>query len=119
MKKTWRDCDCLWCNSRCPECEETGIIVQFTIQGFYINDQQDAITVEVPTVHVSVQCEKCGAVTEGHNEDWLKNENDGQLKKLVNIVKDWTSALPGNLTVEMGEDGLYHTKEYKITGCDN
>ena len=72
MAKKTKPCDCVFCNSKCPECGSTEIHVEYTLKYEYDNDTEDSILVPSPEVSLTLQCFNCGYWNPGNSDDRLK-----------------------------------------------
>ena len=59
-KKDKAKCDCLFCNSKCPQCGSTLIHVKLGIEYEYDNDSMDKITIQQSNDYIELECEECG-----------------------------------------------------------
>ena len=55
-----KNCDCIFCNSKCPECGSTDIRVKYLIEYEYENHMEDHITVSQDIAGVYLLCNSCG-----------------------------------------------------------
>lgn len=66
-------CDCIFCQSRCPECGSNNVEVEFTPTYYYKNNVLNEIQPQIRRVRLVVTCEACGgrfaAGKEGEDED--------------------------------------------------
>lgn len=92
-------CDCLFCNSKCPECGSTAINVRFRVEYEYSNDSTDHISVYQNEDSIELECEDCGS-------DFF--EHDPRLNPLRHALHRYLD-LPANKSFDI-EDG-------EIKGC--
>jgi hypothetical protein len=54
------ECDCIFCNSKCPECGSIDIEFKYKAVFQCENTEQDEITLEHDEDEVELQCRNCG-----------------------------------------------------------
>ena len=57
MKK---ECERLFCNSKCPECCSDAVHVKLNVQYEYDNDSVDSIRISQGESTIELECEDCG-----------------------------------------------------------
>ena len=56
-----KQCGCLFCNSKCPECGSESISVEFTVKYEFANSSKDSIHVSQTEDMIELQCDHCGS----------------------------------------------------------
>ena len=66
-------CDCIFCNSECPECGSINIKVNFNVGYEYNNNIEDRIVIKNPGRYLRIHCKACGEISErGLNNEMEK-----------------------------------------------
>ncbi len=110
MTEHEKTCDCLYCNSKCPECGSTKISVKYWPAFEYENDTRNNIHITRGIDQLELECLECGA--------WIKpwdGEQDKRLSRLQHALSKILD-LPSGMTVPIDGDGGIKTESYKITG---
>ena len=55
------DCDCIFCNSKCPECGSENIQVSFRPRYRFLNSNKNCITVTCKFYNGEIKCFECKA----------------------------------------------------------
>lgn len=107
IKQDHSECDCIFCNSKCPECDSTDVRVQFKLGFSYENDTEDSISLSREPGEIELICEEC--------DTWIiSNFNEGRLDKLLSILSQAIDP-PSELSANIGENGKieYVKKRFK------
>jgi hypothetical protein len=54
------ECNCVFCNSKCPECGSTNIEYEYRVSFTCENTEQDEITLERGEGGIELKCRGCG-----------------------------------------------------------
>ncbi len=54
------DCDCIFCNSKCPECGSINVDANFKLGFNYSNDHKNGIYISRVEDEVELTCNECG-----------------------------------------------------------
>ena len=82
------ECDCLFCNSKCPECGSEAIHVTFQPSYEYDNDTENRIFIFSIEDCIKVECDDCGG-------SFGEHETDQRLHPLIRALRQYLN-LPGN-----------------------
>ena len=97
MEKS-ENCDCAFCNSKCPECGSSHVRVVYSLWYEYNRGDEDRIQIESPRINLRLHCASCFLSFEYH--DW---EPDEPLEPLVKAL--WRHlGIQGETTIQH-EDG--------------
>jgi hypothetical protein len=75
------NCDCAFCNSKCPECGSTHVRVEHSIRYEYNNEGKDRIQIGPPEISLKLDCASCYLSFE--YGDW---EPDERLEPLLRAL---------------------------------
>jgi hypothetical protein len=117
-KKQKTFCDCLFCNSKCPECGSMDIEVDFTVRCNFRNTMQDEISVSLNDSGVSLQCNECGAdLTYGFDPvfgmDSPTGEEDDRLQPLYKALHEYLTSTTST-TIEIDQKGHINVTRYQV-----
>lgn len=95
--------DCLFCNSKCPECGSEAISVRFKVEWEYDNENLNSIYIYQGDDSIEVECHDCGEIY--HLDEF---GYDRRLLPLRNALSRGLD-LPGKKFFEIDEEN--HIKE--------
>ena len=98
------ECDCLFCNSKCPECGSEAIHVTFQPSYEYDNDTEDRIFVFSTEDSIKVGCGGCGGTFGEH-------ETEQRLHPLIRALRKYLD-LPGNKSFRHKHGGSIKGVQY-------
>ena len=98
MAKHKKECDCIFCNSKCPKCGSETISVKFKMTWEYNNDALNDIEINHVDDSIEVECKDCRE--EYHLGEW---GNDQRLLPLRNAILKEID-LPQIISVEIDEE---------------
>ena len=101
-------CDCLFCNSKCPECGSEAISVTFKPQYKYGNDEEDHIDIFRIEDIIEVECADCGGTFE---QDM--HRVDDRLNSLIQSLYQ-ALALPKHMSFTHKHGGNIESENYRI-----
>lgn len=58
------NCDCIFCNSKCLECESTNVRVKYSGSFEYENETENSIHLYNSFGEIELECNECGALFE-------------------------------------------------------
>jgi len=99
-KKHEPKCDCLFCNSKCPECGSTAINVRFKVEYEYDNDSIDEIFIFQTESSIELECKSCGSEPDRYDQRL------NPLRRALHRDLD----LPGNKSFDI-EEGKIKSKQ--------
>jgi len=102
-----KNCDCLFCNSKCPECGSTDIEVKCGAEFTFKNDTEDSISIDQEWGRIQLYCESCGLETDSRNPKYRKL---GALQSA--IVR--SLGIPAFISFEHKEGGKIEATPYYI-----
>ena len=71
--KPEKQCECLFCNTRCPECASLDVMVKFIPHISYDNQYENRIIFDVEGLRkLQMECKKCGKVSSSKELQLLK-----------------------------------------------
>ena len=103
-KKHEPKCDCLFCNSKCPECGSEAIHVRFKVEYEYDNDSTDHISIFQNEDDIELECEDCGS-------DFF--EHDPRLNPLRRALYKYLD-IPGNQSFDIEEGKITEWKTVSV-----
>ena len=103
-----KECDCIFCNSKCPECGSTAIRVTFKPQLEYYNDTENCIFIVTGVTSIKVECEECGEIFEQDD-----NSSDDKLDPLIRSLHRALD-IPIRMSFTCNKDGTIEEKGYRI-----
>lgn len=74
-------CDCLFCNSKCPNCGSIDVSVDFKVKYHYDNDSLDSISILNEGIYIELTCNECGEIF-SYGEIDFDQGNDERLQSL-------------------------------------
>jgi len=118
MAKTkHKNCDCIFCNSKCPECKSTRVEVKFIIECGYSNFEEDLLSIHQDIVGVLLQCNECGEEVRDSIDFWEDNYEfnfDGSDERLEAITKALVRVYPNLREFNYEGDGKIDDQEYNV-----
>ena len=118
MAKTKHEnCDCIFCNSKCPVCGSINVRVKFIIEGEYANSTEDQITIVHNIVGVRVKFNQCRAETLDDIyflESEFEFDTDETDDKLVPITKALMKVYPKVVKHNYEGDGHIKETQYNV-----
>ena len=87
-------CDCIFCNSKCPECGSTDIHAMFTVDFDFRNETQDSISIDHTFGMMTLDCDECG-------ESFFNDDRLTGLQNAFHTVLD----LPGSIHAKYKKGG--------------
>jgi hypothetical protein len=108
-----QECDCIFCNSKCPKCGSLDIEVNFKLGFSYINDTKDSINLDCTDEEIELECNTCGErITGGsYRED---RRLDALLSGLIIAIN-----LPDSIASEIDQDGNISYRQIKFVNGKN
>ncbi len=106
-KRRNTDCDCIFCNSECPECGSTAITVRYRPGIQYDNCTGDVIRFERNEDWIEVTCIGCGG--EFESDQWNK---DPRLDRLLSALG--RTLLADVIKCEHKEGGTIDVSHYEV-----
>ena len=97
-----KECDCIFCNLKCPECGAEEIEMTYSPVFTCHNDMKDNIIFDRDADRIELNCDECGA--------WLTYEDDSE--KLEHLRK----VLDEKLQISHSIHFTYDEKHSEITG---
>ena len=108
MTKHKENCDCLFCNSKCPECGSTDITVKYQPTFEYENSTRNLIMINRGTDCLEVQCQQCGA--EFKMDEFTTDHEIEPLRKALSA----TLKIPSCIHIPIDDYGGIEPEEHKI-----
>ena len=100
-----KQCDCIFCNCKCPECGSTMVDVLFkptyVLRRGYEDDSE--LRFQVQETEVKIECDVCDAMPESSHSD--------KLSHMVNYLGEQIG-LPETVTIKKNEDGSIDIEHY-------
>jgi hypothetical protein len=93
------ECDCVFCNSKCPECGSIDIEYEFKATFRCRNTEQNEITLERGEDGIELECQNCGK--------WIEEPENSINNKLgsLTIALDRALNLPDFITFAHNKGG--------------
>ena len=82
-----KECDCLFCNSKCPGCGSDDVGVLFRPTFIYDNDTNDSIDIAYVDVEAELTCNECGMMFFGDDLEELINSVEKSLNITNFVIK--------------------------------
>lgn len=78
--------NCIFCNSKCPECGSISVRVKYSVSYEYENDENDKILISPELGGVELECRSCGE--QFQNTEWKSDERLDKLWQAIGKAID-------------------------------
>ena len=99
MPKENKNCGCIFCSSKCPECGSIFIDVTFKAKFNYHNNTKNEIRLYSEIGEIELSCQECGETFESNDY-----EQDDRLDNLLNEIES-ALKLPDELVTDINDKG--------------
>lgn len=107
-RRARKGCDCIFCNSKCPECGSINVTVTYRPCIEYVNGIEDQINLERGVDWIEMECEDCG-------EQFQTNEwsEESRLEKL-RIALGEILGMAGVIRCDHKKGGKIDVRRYDV-----
>ena len=108
-KEKHENCDCIFCTSKCPECDSINIGVTYKPVFKYENGDKNRISISRMEDEVDLECNDCGVMLEAN-----MYKTDSRLNAIITAV-DRILQLPSGVDVDINKNGKIEITPYEST----
>jgi len=109
MAEEGQMCNCIFCNSKCPECGSKEVEVDFTVRYRFNNDMEDQIFVDMDDSQVSLHCNDCD-LDRTHGGVFFDISSGDQDERLQPLYKTLHDHIASSTTKSIEIDQKLHKK---------
>jgi hypothetical protein len=76
-------CDCLFCNAKCPECGADDVSVSYAPVFEFENDTLNVISITRTSARITLDCDHCGEGFDSDDDDFVLRPLEVALRKAL------------------------------------